>query len=212
MKKLALYSIIALFLTGCGTIADHQTVLMTVKTPGAENAKCLLENKDYKYVAYSNETIRVMKTPYDMVVRCTAPGNREKTILVKRELNEWVFVNVANGFVPGATYDYFSRGAFDYPNTVIVDFAGVNVKPYPLPGYESDDLYRENIRGKIEYMGPTEQITEENKYDTQKPLQKIENTYSQSPAPYNNSFESRTTLKGNSGRPRISYDPTEEDK
>lgn len=210
MKKIALYSSLCLILAACSTMADHQTVLMTVKTPGAENAKCLLENQDQKYVAYSDETIEVMKSPHDLVVRCMAPGNREKTVLVKREINGWVLANVANGFVPGATYDYFSRGGFDYPDVVTVSFTGEAVKPYPLPDYEADDLYNGNHKGKIPYQGPSTIITEKDKYDTPQELQKkteMYDTYSSSVDSYEAKPSSyKTSL------PAVSYDPTEEDK
>ena len=103
-----------------------------------------------------------MKSPNDLIVRCMAPGNREKTILVKRELNDWVFVNVANGFIPGAAYDYFSRGAFDYPSEITVSFVGMPVKPYPLPNYHTDGVMDMGVAQPLERYGATEALSEAN--------------------------------------------------
>jgi len=83
------------------------------------------------------------------------PGNREKTISMEWSGNEWGFLNVSNGVVPGVTYDVLSGAAFEYPNEIIVDFTNVPVKPYDLPDYHSRDLGQFN-RG--EYMGPTEMV------------------------------------------------------
>ena len=129
--------------------------------------------------------------------------------MVKREVNGWVVANVANGFVPGVTYDYFSRGAFDYPETVTVSFAGQVVTPYPLPAYESDALYNGNYKGKIPHQGATTIITEGNRYKTLQELQKKETVYRDT-----SDFESYKPSVTNysTSRPAISYDPTEEDK
>ena len=87
-----------------------------------------------KYSVYTDQTVEIMNSPHDLVVRCKAAGNREQTIHVKREVDQWVVANVANGFVPGAAYDYFSRGAFTYPEVLTVNFAGDPIKQYPLAG------------------------------------------------------------------------------
>jgi hypothetical protein len=182
-----------LLLASCASVMDKQTVQMTIKTPGANNAKCFIENKGYKYVAYSNQTIEVMKTPYDFTVRCMASGNREKTVLVKREINDWVFVNVANGFVPGATYDVLSNAIYDYPDEVSVCFDCVPKKCYSspelscVPYYEEDHVHHRLEKKPILYPEP---IVEEEVTPVVAPV----------------------VLDRPVFRPWITYDPTEEDK
>lgn len=161
-------------LAGCATFVDGQTQNVTIKTPGAENARCILQNEDFKYAVSTDETINMMKSPHDFTVNCLAPGNREKTVLVKREINEWVVANVANGFVPGAAYDYFSRGAFKYPETITVSFVGEPVKSYGLPQYHNDDLGHNNSYNVLEDLGPDEKLTEENRFDVNTAPQKTE--------------------------------------
>ena len=208
-------------LSACSTLANNQTQNVTVKTPGAENVKCSLENEDMKYIVYTNETIEMMKSPHDLVVRCLAPGNRERTVHVKREVDDWVIANVANGFIPGAAYDYFSRGAFTYPETISVSFVGVPVRPYPLPEYMNDDLKANHQYGNIEYMGPAEMVTEENKFDEPVVPEKKDNPYTLSTSESSAPSSQKTTTKSSSMaldsihskyNPNVSYDPTEEDK
>lgn len=209
MKKIILYSFVSFALSGCASMIDNQTVDMTIKTPGAENAKCVIENQDYKYVAYSDETIKVMKSPHDLVARCMAPGNREQTVLVKREINKWVVANVANGFIPGTTYDFISRGGFDYPDEVVISFSGVPVKPYEPPDYMAKDLSSGNHKGSYTYNGPSTVRTNEDLSKTPYVLQKKSNDFS-APSSFDN--YSSAPHPNQSSRPTVSYDPDEEDK
>ena len=219
MKYILTPLIAAGLLSACSTLANHQTQDITIKTPGAENARCLIENEDMKYAARTDETIEMMKSPHDLVVRCTAPGNREQTVHVKRDVDEWVVANVANGFVPGAAYDYFSRGAFIYPEVISVNFVGIPVKPYPLPQYMSDDLKMNHQYGTIEHMGGGGVLlTEENKYEEPAVIEKKNNPYAGSTRAQ--ALDIKSPTKSGMAldsihrqyNPKISYDPTEEDK
>ncbi len=213
MKK-TVFSFLAIGLLGaCSTMVNHQTQHVTVKTPGASDARCILENEDMKYVAFSNQQVEIMNSPRDLVVRCQAEGNREQTVLVKRDVDEWVVANVANGFVPGAAYDYFSRGAFTYPETITVSFIGVPVKPYPLPKYMAKDVMPNAQNSQIEYMGPGQIITESNKYDTHSELKKKPNPYGADPESTMETMavDERPTNLHRQYNPAV-YDPTEEDK
>jgi len=215
---------VTLSLMACGTLADGQSHLVTMKTPGAQNAKCIIENQDFKSVAFSGETIRIMKSDKDLVVRCEAPGNRDKAILVQRELNGWSILNISNGLVPGVAYDYLSRGLFDYPDVLTVDFTGVPTKPAEAPKYASDDLRNGNHKGRPVYMGPAEIVTADDYYDVPQRLEKRTASYNDfSPSSGEisgvNSYvaPSANNTPSNIGgaytsRPRVSYDPTEEDK
>lgn len=217
MKRLFITSLSILGLSACASIIDKQTHMVTMKTPGAENARCVIENQDMKYVAYSDETIEIMKSPHDLAVRCAAPGNRVQTVHVKREVNGWVFANVANGFIPGATYDYFSRGAFDYPDIFTVSFVGAPVKPYDLPAYHAKDVNSVHQYGETEYMGPTVIVTEKDKGATPYKLQKRDDLYGGNMTDDSLSYNAGGTSRDLDSihrqyNPASSYDPSEEDK
>lgn len=219
MKKLILTSIAALGLSSCATVIEHQTQNITMRTPGATNVRCLLENEDMKYQIFTDETVEIMKSPHDLVINCMAPGNRQRTVHMKREINEWVFVNVANGFVPGATYDYFSRGAFKYPEEVVVSFVGVPVKEYEPPVYHNKDLKYNNDYGHVEYMGPNVAITNETRNHEPSTLEKKDNQYGETyveegSVPTNIKTVGELDAIHRQYNPGVasSYNPAEEDK
>lgn len=208
MKLLAITSSV-LLLGACASAVSGQTQNVTLRTPGAENARCYLENEDMKYVIETDQTQEIMKSPHDLEVRCLAAGNREKTIIVKREVNDYVAGNVVTGFFPGAAYDYFSRGGFEYPSEIVVSFSGVPVKAYDLPDYHNTDLGHNNYYNRVERIGPTEVITEENRYDVSEPLQKKQGLYEDAQDYNSDSFD---TMLNKAHSPRQSYDPSEETK
>ncbi len=203
MKLFFLITASLLTLSACASVMDSQMQMITMRTPGVSNAKCVIQNESMKYIAYTDQTIEIMKSPHDLVVNCQADGNREKTVHVKREVNDWVFLNVTNGFVPGATYDYFSRGAFDYPEVFTVSFSGEPVKAYSKPEYSG--------AGQIERMGSD---VKDGGVSLEKPstLQKKENLYQ------HNIFGSSVSGRATDSihrqyNPNVSsYDPREEDK
>jgi len=220
MKKLILTSISVMALSACATMVDDQAKNVTMRTPGATNARCIIENEHIKYIAFTDETIEIMKSPADLAIRCMAPGNRERTVHMKREVNEWVFANVVNGFVPGATYDYFSRGAFEYPDEFVVSFVGVPVKENPLPSYHNKDLRPNNDYGHVEYMGPDVVITNETRNQPATTLEKKQDQYggssfddsASSPTPSRSMRDLDSIHRQYNPGVSSSYDPTEEDK
>lgn len=160
-----------LLLPACGSTMDGQSQEITLLTPGAIEADCYLENPDYKYRARTGETVRIMKSKHDLNVHCYAPGNREKSIVVEREITDWAIGNVATGIVPGVAYDHFSRGLYRYPDEIRVDFTTEIAKDYPLPSYHSPDIQNPWSQ-KIEYMGPGTAMLEKDKQSLPTPVQK----------------------------------------
>ena len=209
MQKSIISFFSVLFLSACGTIASGQNQLITIKTPNATNTKCLLHNEDFKVIAYSYETVRVPKSGKDMMIDCYAPGNRHKAVLAKRKLNGWSLYNIANGVIPGVAYDYFSKGLYEYPEILSINFAGEQSRPYDKPSYSNQKLYK----GEGVYLGPTIVKTQNghitndlpkrtnsyNDFNVSKPVSQTVTVPKQS-KPYR------------SNRPIVSYDPTEEDK
>lgn len=221
MKRFAL-TLSALALGACATVIDHQTQHVTIETPGAADAKCMLYNQDMRYEAWAGQTIEIMKSPNDLAVNCLASGNREKTVLVKRGVNGWIIANVANGFIPGTTYDYFSRGMFTYPKEIVVSFVGEPIREYPLPQYMDSELGNNNIYNRLPYEGPDEVITQGTRLKGDYELQKIDRNYGGDTL---NDFGhygqgvhhgSVTSYPLDSihrrYNPHVGYDPTEEDK
>lgn len=200
---------LVMLLSACGSMFNHQAQKITMRTPGAYDARCMLENEDMRYVAYTDQTIEIMHSPNDLTVTCQAAGNRQRSIIIPSKVSPAVLGNAANGVLPGAAYDHFSRGAYKYPDEFIVSFEGMPVRSYPLPRYHNADLMDNNQRNSTEYMGPTEVITEDNRFDDTYVLGRKVNPYGTANAA---PTTPATMQPSQSPRPKVSYDPTEEDK
>ncbi|PZQ44252.1 MAG: hypothetical protein DI551_10510 [Micavibrio aeruginosavorus] len=136
-KILALSS--AVLLSACGTIAGGQTQEITLATPGAYNAECNLNNGvAYKMVTGQKTTI--MRSHKPLMVDCYAPGNRRKAVMVDTEIHDWAYADVTTGVVPGATFDHFAGGLYEYPEVITVDFVGVPTPGFELPDYHNKDV------------------------------------------------------------------------
>ncbi|MEM8833785.1 MAG: hypothetical protein AAGB32_04510 [Pseudomonadota bacterium] len=218
MKKIFLISACAMVVSACATFADGQVQEVTIRTPGAENARCWLNNGDNLYDAYSGQTILVKRNNSDIVVNCLASGNREKTVRGKWSANEWIWLNVANGVVPGMTYDIFSQAAYEYPKDITVDFTDEPITAYSLPLYSKEELKHNSEYNTGEYMGPTTiDAPEDNRFST---LLKKDIDLNQSPFEAQAASASEPAVSPAASdetgavytKPVISYDPKEEEK
>ncbi|MEM7618327.1 MAG: hypothetical protein AAF244_02975 [Pseudomonadota bacterium] len=152
MIRTLIFSTSLLALSACATVISGQTQEVTMRTPGAKHALCRLNTGGNLYDIYTDQTIRVNRVPHNMIIHCMASGNRERTVSMEWSGNEWGFLNVANGVVPGVTYDIIAGGAFEYPNELVVDFRGMPATAYPLPEYHNKDISQFNHG---EFMGAT---------------------------------------------------------
>ena len=126
----------ALALSSCSTVLEDVSQDLTINIVGTGEAHCHLSQTERLYRAYAPTIIRVQKSESPMTVRCLAPGNREQTVVLPSKISDVTVANIANGVIPGATYDYFSGGMFKYPDTVTFDFTNMPPKSYPLPDYQ----------------------------------------------------------------------------
>lgn len=134
-RRLPAVLLSTLLLGACASWIDTPFQEITLKTPGTDQAHCLLDNDVNKYQIYSDQTIKIQRSDADIKISCTAPGNKSVSTVIDRNLNAWSLVNITNGVVPGVSYDHFSGALYDYPKTITVDFGGVAMTGYPLPEY-----------------------------------------------------------------------------
>ena len=151
MIRFLLLSVAVLAMTGCARIIEGSSQDVTIETPGADGATCFLENKEMRYKIYAPQTITLTKPRSPLNVRCLAPGNREKTVVVPLRFQEETFMNAVNGLAPGMLYDYESNAMYKLPPVIVVDFTDMPPQPMPLPKY--DRMLRENpqLRGWEEF-------------------------------------------------------------
>jgi hypothetical protein len=196
---------LVLLLSACSSVFNSQSQKITMRTPGATEARCMIENEDMRYVAYTDQTIEIMHSPNALTVSCQAAGNRDRTIIVPSIGSSAALGNVVTGIVPGMAYDHFSRSAYSYPDEFVVSFEGMPVRSYPLPKYHNADLLNNNENNSTEYMGPTEIVTEETRQREPYVLGKKVNPYGVTPT-------TPTQENTSNPQPKVSYNPAEEDK
>ena len=153
----------AILLSGCSSLIDGAVQPVRLDTPGAYSAECTLDN-GVKYKLITGQTTNIQRSHSDLVVDCYATGNRHKQIIVESTFNDWGLANVSNGVVPGAGYDHFSDGLYEYPDVITVDFVGVPTLGFELPGYHDKDTPNP-YKQPIEVLGPnTPRLDEDSTY------------------------------------------------
>lgn len=131
-----------LLLAGCSTMFEGPTQKITIETPGAEGAQCVLRTDRIMYKVYPPRTFYITKDEGPWTVNCMAPGNRTKSLMFQPEIAASVFGNVVNGIGPGVLLDHSSRSMYKLPELVSIDFTGIKAQPQPLPAYQT--LFKEN--------------------------------------------------------------------
>lgn len=127
-----------ILLTGCSSMVDTPNQQVQILTPGAEGARCVIQNTEVRYITHPPETVAMKRIGSPMTVVCDAPGNRTKTIVVYPHLNSSTFGNITTAGL-GSVYDYFSGAFYDIPNPITVDFRHTVATSSPLPKYHNID-------------------------------------------------------------------------
>lgn len=167
-------------LAGCSSVLEGPTQSITLLTPGAENASCMLHNKDFRYEMWTGETRNIQRSEHDLIVDCTAPGNRQKSVIVDNHVTSETYGNVVTAGV-GAMYDYYDNSMYEYPAIISVDFRDAKPSSYGLPDYHSKDL-PDPSDAPIESYAPGVPKTDMDRYAPQHYLKKIDRDYGRSAA------------------------------
>ncbi len=127
----------ALLLSACATIVEKPTQDLKIEILGTGEALCDITQTGRRYRAYAPSTIKIRKSRDPLNVRCFAPGNREKAVVLHSEVSDAIIGNVATGVLPGMSWDAASGAMYKYPDTVVMDFTMLPPQPYPLPDYQA---------------------------------------------------------------------------
>lgn len=127
-----------LALGACAYVTDGSVQDVTVLTPGANNAECKLSVGGVQYVYNPPMTRSIQKSGENMVVDCWAPGNRHKVGHFSAVQSNTMLFNGPN--VGGMVFDVASNSIHNYPSVVEIDFTQTEVKPFPLPAQNQEDI------------------------------------------------------------------------
>ncbi|QQG35591.1 MAG: hypothetical protein HYS17_08675 [Micavibrio aeruginosavorus] len=128
------YAAVAFLLASCSTLVDGQIQDVTIETQGAKNTLCYMQNRDFSFRFYPPQTLKVTKSPDPYTIRCLAPGNREKTVVVEPKTPDSTFFNISNAGT-GVAVDHLSAAMYELPDKIVISFEGMQPQSYPQPPY-----------------------------------------------------------------------------
>lgn len=125
MKCLFIVTVSLFMLSACSSSSGNSMQKVTMRTPGAQSAKCTIENAAMRYVIYTNETLKIMKTPHDLDVTCVSEDNVRRSAKIARVPDRLAFKNVRDDIVSGLKHGHGSNSIFKYPKNLTVSFLDV---------------------------------------------------------------------------------------
>jgi len=144
------FAAVALLLSSCATVIDGQIQDVTIETQGAGNTLCYMQNNEFSFRFYPPQTLKVTKSRDPYTIRCLAPGNREKTIVVEPKISDTTFWNATN-VGTGVAVDHLSNAMYELPDKIVISFEGMQASGYEQPGY--NNFYDKNpqLKGMEEF-------------------------------------------------------------
>lgn len=119
MKKLLSLISSFFFLTGCATIMSGRLQEVSIKTPPAEYASCLLMNdKGEWYVDATPATLEINSSYQDLEVYCEKDGYQVANKAVVSSIKGWTFPSL---FFGGILVDGLNGAGFAYPKHIDVE-------------------------------------------------------------------------------------------
>lgn len=144
------YAAVALLLASCSTVMDGQIQDVTIETVGAGNTLCYMQNREFSFRFYPPQTLKVTKSSDPYTIRCLAPGNREKTVVIEPKISDNAYINAANLGL-GAGIDHMSSAMYELPSKIVINFEGIIPSGYAQPHY--NEFYDKNphLKGMEEF-------------------------------------------------------------
>lgn len=171
MRRFLALTFTALTLSACASALGDAQQLVEVRTPGANDAVCYLDNGDTRHRVWSPGKVTLSKRPGDLVVECLADGNRRKTVTIEQQHSALTLGNAMNGFIPGMFIDHETGAMFEYPNVITVDFTEIAATKMPLPDYHKHLMENPELFGMEEFR-PGRAALIRDKYEEGYELQK----------------------------------------
>lgn len=198
MNKLNIFFAIPLLatLSSCASAISGATQEVTLLTPGSYSTRCILENGN-RYKADNGVPVTIMKSENDLIVDCYGSDNRHRRVVVESKINGWAAGSAVLGAVP-AVYDHLSKGGYEYPEIITVDFIGVPGRGYELPQYHDKDM-QNPYEASIESYAPNTPKTSQDSGYLKRGMEKT------GPVLDSNPFIDRS-MAGGSDVPNISSD------
>ena len=115
-----------LALAGCSTVIEGSSQTLTVRTPGASGADCILSSPDgTTYYVRTPGTVGIGKSRKDLTVHCRKAGYRDGIGTLRSSFDVLTLGNVVTAGL-GAGVDAATGAMHEYPKTIDVYMAPAN--------------------------------------------------------------------------------------
>ncbi len=135
MRLLFPVAIPLIALSGCASIVNGQTQVLSVKTSmqGAEvhKADCTMINNKGTWYVTTPGTVSVHRSFQDLHVTCNLEGMDPGTVTVKSSTKAMAFGNILFGGIIGVGVDTGTGAAYDYPQLISVEMGQTTMFPAP---------------------------------------------------------------------------------
>ena len=134
MRILLLLSLLpVILLSGCASIVNGQTQVLSVKTilkgEDVDKCACALVNNKGTWFITSPGTVSVHRSYQDLQVSCKKDGLPTGMMAVKSSTKGMAFGNILFGGIIGAGVDAGTGAAYDYPTLITVAMGETAVSP-----------------------------------------------------------------------------------
>ena len=179
-----------LILGACGYAAESSHQDISFVTPGAEDARCYVDVNNVKYKVFPPQTVNIKKSDEEMIIKCSAPGNRERVMEVSPEMTK----RAIWGTPAGMAWDYASQSLYYYPSVIAVDFSQEELIPNSLPKHNNKDIMQPEEYDLEEFSPSTPRLNSD-KHDIKTPLLRKDDMYSDKSVDAMNGVDSETAAE-----------------
>ena len=167
-KHLVIISSLGL-LAACAYVVEREYQPVTIRTTGAKDTMCEVWAAKIRYKYYPPQTRNLKNDLNDLVIKCYAPGNRYREVIIEPRIAGATYANVLNGVIPGVTVDYTSGAMFVYPDTIDIDFTHMPYGTMPLPAHDNTDIM-DPRKYYLEDFRPNQPGLNEDRFYKEQPL------------------------------------------
>jgi len=130
--KIAAVAALGVAVSGCATIVKGTSQVVSVSTPPATGANCVLTNPEGSWTITTPAQVKVSKSKEDLVAKCTMPGYQDATQRIASSFQSWTAGNVLIGGVIGIGVDAASGAMNEYPTTITIPMSPVGASAPPV--------------------------------------------------------------------------------
>jgi hypothetical protein len=137
MKLTAVAAVAALGVTmsGCASIIAGTSQDISVSTPPAEGARCVLSSRAGSSEVTTPGVVHVEKSGHDIQASCAKAGFAPASTIIASGVEPWTFGNIIFGGLIGVVVDWATGAIHKYPSHVQIPMQPTGPAEAPMQPY-----------------------------------------------------------------------------